>query len=78
MEIVPPAFTGDENAARCDESAFRIGFSMLNAAAAYDRPGFQNWFPVRRAFTRHSPISPAAADRPRPDETPARPPKHRQ
>jgi hypothetical protein len=42
MEIVPPSFTGDENAARCDESAFKYTWMVGNAAVLYDRLGFRN------------------------------------
>ena len=42
MEIMPPSFTGDENAARCDESAFKFTWMVGNAAVLYDRLGFRN------------------------------------
>ena len=77
MEIVPPAFTGDENAARCDESAFRIGFYMLNSAVAYDRLGFKNWFPVGCSFNGDYLIALAEEVRARRDERAGRMPKHR-
>ena len=37
-----PSFTGDENAARCDESAFKYTWMVGNAAVLYDRLGFRN------------------------------------
>ena len=51
MEIVPPSYTGDPNAARCSESAFKYGFYCFNAAVAYDRIGMKNLMDFGHAFS---------------------------
>ena len=51
MEILPPSYTGDPNAARCSESAFKYGFFCFNAAIAYDRIGLKHVMSVGHAFS---------------------------
>ena len=51
MEIVPPSYTGDPNAARCSESAFKYGFYCFNAAVAYDRIGMKEFLNFGHAFS---------------------------
>ena len=51
MEIVPPSYTGDPNAARCSESAFKYGFYCFNAAVAYDRIGMREFLNFGHAFS---------------------------
>ena len=51
MEILPPSYTGDPNAARCSESAFKYGFFCFNAAIANDRIGLKHVMSVGHAFS---------------------------